>query len=159
LRKVAPQGSQILEVFLYGHYIAPWPGYRLLAEWLKYHLACEVYLGSSYGCPWVACDAATTATMNQSYLRAFCGDPHGRSHIGLLWPSVSATGADSAVIAARFGIRGFEAALASLGEILGHHRKYQGQVPIPPDGPAMVVLDVLPAAPAIDRPSLWQPVY
>jgi hypothetical protein len=155
LLQIAPEGSQALEIFLYGRYLGPWPGYRLLAEWLKHHLACEVYLGSSYGHPWVSFDAQTIATMNQGYVRAFCEDTHGASHLGLPWPSISAKGADVAVIAGRFRHRGFDQALASLRDILAHHRKYQGQVPIPPDGPAMAVLEVLPDAPAIDRHSVW----
>jgi hypothetical protein len=159
LRQIAPEHSQVLNVSVYGRYWGPWPGYRLLAEWLKHHLACEVYLGSSYGRPWVTFDASTVAEMNQSYVRMFCEDTQGASHLGLPWPAKVAEGHDRAVVAARFGLNRFEPALESLADVLSHHRKYRGQVPIPGDGPAMMIFDV----PSEPRPAaswaLWRPVY
>src|SRR5262245_54550000 len=75
--QIAAPNVQLVEVSVYGKYWGAWPGYRLLAEWLKHHLACEVFLGSSYGCPWMPFDAPTIARNNNSFIRMFCGDTSG----------------------------------------------------------------------------------
>src|SRR5262249_51540030 len=111
--QIAGPDSQLLEVSVYDR---PWgaaPGIRLLAEWLKHHLACEVFLGSSYGRPWIPLDAPTIASNDQSFIRMFCEDTGGASCIGLPWPENTAT-ATPAVIAARFGANRFDPALESL---------------------------------------------
>ncbi len=156
--QLASPGSQLLEVSIYGRYMAPWPGYRWLAEWLKHHLACEIHLGSDYGRPWIAFDPATVSWENQRYINMFCQDAEGRSHIGLPWPENAAAGA-RAVIAARFGSNRFSPALEALRDILAQHRRYQGQVPIPADGPAMAILDVLPEPRHQGDGAIWQPLY
>jgi hypothetical protein len=157
LQLVSPS-SQLLELSVYGRYLVPWPGYRLLAEWLKHHLACEVYLGSDYGRPWVPFDPDTVARENQRHIHWFLEDTSGSSLIELPWPEGAAIG-PHAVIAARFGLNRFSPALESLCDILAHHRKYQGKVPIPADGPAMVIFDVLPEPRSHNDNSIWQPVY
>jgi hypothetical protein len=157
ISQLASPASQLLEVSVYGRYMAAWPGFRLLAEWLKHHLACEVYLGSDYGYPWVAFDPDTVSLQNQRYMAGFCEDDRASSQIGLPWPENTAPGAH-AVIAARFDSKRFSPALESLCAILSHHRKYQGRVPISADGPAMAIYDVLPE-PRSNRDHCWQPVY
>jgi len=156
--QIAVPNSQSVEVPVYGSYWSAWPGYRLLAEWLKHHLACEVFLGSSYGRPWMPFDALTIARNDQDFIRTFCEDTGGSSYIGLPWPKNTSTGT-SAAIAARFGANRFDPALESLIDILGHHRRYQGQVPIPQKGPPLAIFDVQSSG-QLDRDiSIWQPVY
>jgi hypothetical protein len=130
LMQIAHPNAQLVEVSIYGKFWNAWPGYRLLAEWLKHHIACEVFLGSSYGQPWMPFDAPTIARNDRSFIRMFCGDTGGSTYIGLPWPKKTSTGT-SAAIAARFGASRFDCALKALVDTLGHHRRFEGQVPIP----------------------------
>jgi hypothetical protein len=88
----------------------------------------------------------------------FCEDIGGSSYLGLPWPKNTSTDTPAA-IAARFGANRFDPALESLIEILGHHRRYQGHVPIPQDGPPMAILDVQSDGQVHRDTSVWQPVY
>jgi hypothetical protein len=156
--QLASPRSQLLELSLYGRHLSEWPGYRLLAEWLTHHLACEVYLGSDYRQPWVRFDPDTDALHNKLFVERFYHDRHGSCRIGLPWPENPAAGAH-AVIAARLGSNRFSPALEFLCATLADHRKYQGQVPIPVDGPAMAIFDVLPEPRLHEDSSIWQPAY
>ena len=156
--RIASPKSQLMEVSVYGRYWSAWPGFRLLAEWLKHHLACEVFLGSSYGLPWMPFDPPTIARNDDSFIRMFCQDTRGSSYTGLPSPKNISTGIP-ALIAARFGANRFDPAIKSLIDILGHHRQFQGQIPIQQGGPPMMVFDVQPGGQMHDDTSIWRPIY
>jgi hypothetical protein len=153
-------GSQLLEVSIHGS-AKPWgtfAGYGLLAEWLRHHIACDVYLGGTYGGPLITLDRATIDRMNKSFIRDFCEDTRGSWGIGLPCPE-SASARDRAVIAARFRAARAHGAIESLIEILDHRRGYEGDLPIPADGPSMAIFDVARDPPSSGGNSMWQPQY